>query len=101
MKRENKKRSFEKGSVETEGIEISSILPPISMFSKDKVRLKKKNKVIEKILNFFDKFFSITSGSSLKNEKTYIVSDERENEQYLMIAEDKEEYKYDDKKNNY
>ena len=89
-------RSFEKGSVETEGTEISAMLPPISMFSKDKARLKKKNKVIEKILNFFDKFFSITSGSSLKNEVTYIDSNEKENEQYLMVAEDKEEYKYDE-----
>ncbi len=91
-------RSFEKGSVETEGTEISSMLPPMSMFSKDKARLKKKNKVIEKILNFFDKFFSITSGSSLKNEVTYIVSDEKGDEQYLMVAEDEEEYKYNDKK---
>ena len=68
------------------------------MFSKDKARLKKKNKVIEKILNFFDKFFSITSDSSLKSEVTYIVSDEKGNEQYLMVAEDEEEYKYNDKK---
>ena len=81
-------RSFEKGSVETEGTEISSMLPPMSMFSKDKARLKKKNKVIEKILNFFDKFFSITSDSSLKSEVTYIVSDEKGNEQYLMVDED-------------
>ena len=86
-------RSFEKGSVETEGIEISSMLPPMSMFSKDKARLKKKNKVIEKILNFFDKFFSITSSSSPKNEVTYIVSDEKGDEQYLMVAEGEEEYK--------
>lgn len=74
------------------------MLPPMSMFSKDRARLKKKNKVIEKILNFFDKFFSITSGSSLKNEVTYIVSDEKGDEQYLMVAEDEEEYKYNDKK---
>ena len=76
-------------------MEISSILPPMSMFSKDKSRLKKKNVVIEKILNFFDKFFSITSGSSLKKEVTYIVSNEEGNEQYLMVAEDEEEYKPD------
>ena len=63
-----------------------------------KARLKKKNKVIGKILNFFDKFFSITSDSSLKSEVTYIVSDEKGNEQYLMVAEDEEEYKYNDKK---
>ena len=86
-------RSFEKGSVETDGTEISSILPPMSMFSKDKSRLKKKNKVIERLLNFFDKFFSITNNSFLKNETTYLISDEEGNEQYLMVAEDDEEYK--------
>lgn len=55
------KRSFEKGSVETDGIEISSMLPPMSMFTKDQARLTKKNKVIDKLLEFFDKFFIVSS----------------------------------------
>ena len=54
------KRSFEKGSVETDGTEISSMLPPMSMFTKDQARLSKKNKVIDRLMEFFDKFFSIS-----------------------------------------
>ena len=57
------RKSFEQGKVDTNGTEISDILPPMSMFSKDNSRQKKKNKVIDKILEFFDKFFSITNNN--------------------------------------
>lgn len=56
------KRAFEKGSVETNGTEISNVLPAMDMFTKTNDRLNKKNTVIDKLLLFFDKFFSITSG---------------------------------------
>lgn len=36
------------------------ILPPMSMFSPTNDRQEKKNIVIDKLLEFFDKFFSIT-----------------------------------------
>ena len=54
-------RSFEQGRVETNGTEVSTILPPMSMFTPNNERQEKKNKVIDKLLEFFDKFFSITS----------------------------------------
>ena len=54
------KKSFEQGRVETNGTEISAMLPPMSMFSKDNNRQIKKNTVIDKLMEFFDKFFSIT-----------------------------------------
>lgn len=54
-------RSFEHGRVETNGTELSSILPPMSMFTPNNDRQEKKNKVIDKLLEFFDKFFSISS----------------------------------------
>ena len=53
-------RSFEQGRVETNGTEVSTILPPMSMFTPNNDRQEKKNKVIDKLLEFFDKFFSIT-----------------------------------------
>lgn len=53
-------RSFEQGRVETNGTEVSTILPPMNMFTPTKDRQEKKNKVIDKLLEFFDKFFSIT-----------------------------------------
>ncbi len=54
------KKSFEQGRIETNGTEISAMLPPMSMFSKDNNRQIKKNTVIDKLMEFFDKFFSIT-----------------------------------------
>ena len=53
-------RSFEQGRVETNGTEVSNILPPMNMFTPNNDRQEKKNIVIDKILEFFDKFFSIT-----------------------------------------
>ena len=54
-------RSFEQGRVETNGTEVGAILPPISMFTPNNDRQQKKNKVIDKILEFFDKFFSLSN----------------------------------------
>ncbi|MBQ8472559.1 MAG: type I restriction endonuclease subunit R [Bacilli bacterium] len=55
------RRSFEQGRVETNGTEVSNILPPMNMFTPTNDRQEKKNKVINKLLEFFDKFFSISS----------------------------------------
>lgn len=56
------KRSFENGSVETSGTEVSEMLPPMSMFTAGQERTKKKTTVIEKLIAFFEKFFTVTSG---------------------------------------
>lgn len=53
-------RSFEQGRVETNGTEVSTILPPMNMFTPNNDRQEKKNKVIDRLLDFFDRFFSIT-----------------------------------------
>ena len=53
-------RSFDKGRVETNGVEVSNILPPMNMFTPTNDRQEKKNKVIDRLLDFFDRFFSIT-----------------------------------------
>ena len=55
------RKSFENGMVETYGTEIVSILPPMSMFDINNSRTIKKKKVVDKLLEFFDKFFSISS----------------------------------------
>ena len=54
-------RSFEQGRVETNGTEVSTMLPPMSMFTPTNDRQEKKNKVIDRLLEFFDKFFSISN----------------------------------------
>lgn len=87
------KKSFERGNIETEGLEISAILPPMDMFSKDKSRLKKKNVVIDRLLKFFDKFFSITSNSIFTKSNIAYKIDEDISDSELMVAEDNEDYK--------
>jgi len=54
-------RSFSNGQVETNGTEIARVLPAMSRFSKDNDRVIKKNRVIDKLLNFFSRFSSITN----------------------------------------
>lgn len=89
------RRSFEKGSVETDGTEISLMLPPMDMFSKDKSRGKKKNVVIDKILDFFDKFFSITSNSLFSKKEIEYKANEDNTDNQLLVAEEKEKYHVD------
>ena len=87
------KKSFDKGSIETDGTGISSVLPPMDMFAKDRSRLKKKNVVIDKLIDFFDKFFSITNKSLFTKKEIEYKKDEDNEENQLMVAEDSEEYK--------
>ncbi len=54
-------KSFEQGRVETNGTEVSAILPPMNMFTPTNDRQEKKNNVIDKLLSFFNKFFNISS----------------------------------------
>lgn len=54
-------RAFKDGTMEQNGVEIASILPPISRFTKTGDRTAKKNIVIMKLVEFFDRFYSISS----------------------------------------
>ena len=49
--------SFRDGVLKTTGTDIDKILPPVSRFGGG--REKKKAGVIERLKNFFDKFFGI------------------------------------------
>lgn len=55
------KNAFRDGSVTTTGTSITRILPPVSRFSPTGERTKKRESVIEKLTEFFDKFFTISS----------------------------------------
>lgn len=55
-------RAFQEGQVQEMGTEVSKILPPMPLFSKDKGRSKKKEIVLEKLKAFFTRFFDISSG---------------------------------------
>ena len=57
------KNSFRDGSVTTTGTAISKVLPPVSRFSQDGKRTKKRESVIEKLTRFFERFFDISSNN--------------------------------------
>ncbi len=50
--------SFRDGSLKTTGTDIDKILPPISRFGSSN-RTTKKQSVIEKLMNFFEKYFGL------------------------------------------
>jgi len=53
--------AFRDGNVSTTGTAISKVLPPVSRFSSDGKRSKKRESVLVKLSNFFEKFFDISS----------------------------------------
>lgn len=55
------KKAFDRGNVEENGTDVVNILPQMSRFTADNVRTKKKQRVLDKLIEFFDKFFSITN----------------------------------------
>jgi type I restriction enzyme R subunit len=48
--------------VATTGTAITKVLPPVSRFSPDGERSKKRETVLTKLTNFFEKFFDISGG---------------------------------------
>jgi type I restriction enzyme R subunit len=52
--------AFRDGNVSTTGTAISKVLPPVSRFSSDGKRSKKRESVLIKLSNFFEKFFDIS-----------------------------------------
>lgn len=54
--------AFRDGQLRTNGIAITKILPPVSRFSADGGHTEKKQRVIEKLGAFFERFFGLSSG---------------------------------------
>lgn len=54
--------AFRDGSVQTGGTAISKIMPPVTRFSPDQTRGKKRETVLDKLAAFFNKFFDISNG---------------------------------------
>jgi len=51
--------AFRDSEIKSTGQAFAQILPPVSMFTKDNARAKKKFTVLEKLKAFFDKYFGI------------------------------------------
>ena len=56
------KNSFRDGSIAVSGTAITKVLPPVSRFSPDGERTKKRETVLTKLTNFFERFFDISRG---------------------------------------
>jgi type I restriction enzyme R subunit len=56
------KNAFRNGSVPNVGTAITKIMPPVSHFTQDGERTKKRESVLTKLMSFFEKFFDISSG---------------------------------------
>jgi type I restriction enzyme R subunit len=56
------RNAFRDGSVATTGTAITKALPPVSRFSPTGERTKKRESVLTKLTNFFERFFDISGG---------------------------------------
>ncbi|MGB3414734.1 MAG: type I restriction endonuclease subunit R, partial [Microbacteriaceae bacterium] len=54
--------AFRDGAIRTTGTAITKILPPVSRFAADGGHSEKKQRVIEKLGEFFDRFFALYEG---------------------------------------
>jgi type I restriction enzyme R subunit len=54
--------AFRDGGVQTSGTAITKIMPPVSRFMADQSRGKKRETVLDKLAEFFNKFFDISGG---------------------------------------
>ncbi len=54
------KNSFRDGNIPITGTAISDILPPVSMFSPNGERTKKREGVLDKLTRYFERFFDIS-----------------------------------------
>lgn len=53
--------AFRNGTVSATGTALAKVLPPVSRFSPDGVRSRKRETVLEKLVHFFDRFFDISN----------------------------------------
>ncbi|MGV1034922.1 MAG: type I restriction endonuclease subunit R [Microbacteriaceae bacterium] len=56
--------AFRDGQIRTSGTAITKVLPPVSRFSADGGHGEKKQRVIQKLGAFFERFFGLSSGGS-------------------------------------
>lgn len=56
------RNAFRDGNVTTSGTAITKVLPPVSRFSQTGERTQKRDSVLSKLTNFFERFFDISGG---------------------------------------
>ena len=84
-------RSFKSGEVETLGTDIEKILPPMRRFGGNSEHEEKKERIVDKIKKFFEKYSGITNAQDEEDNNIYY--DDKENtEGDLKVAEENEKY---------
>lgn len=83
--------AFRDGEVKTVGIDIENLMPPVSRFGGGQ-RAEKKQRVIDKIKAFFEKYFGIGVFSTFSEEADTVI-DEEQPDPMLMAAEGSSQYK--------
>lgn len=58
--------AFRDGSLRTTGTAITKVLPPVSRFSRDKNHSAKKQRVIQRLGEFFERFFGLSTNSEVR-----------------------------------
>lgn len=56
------RNAFRNGTVTATGTDLASVLPPVSRFSPDGERSKKRDSVLERLTTYFTRFFDISRG---------------------------------------
>lgn len=80
---------FEEGEIKESGTDITKILPPMPLFSKGGERGAKKDTVLQKLKDFFDRFFTITS-IHFASSRNYDL-DMEDTTPIRMVADESEE----------
>ncbi len=55
-------RAFRDGGIQTTGTAVARILPPVSPFAADGGRAEKKQRVLTRLGEFFERFFGLSGG---------------------------------------
>lgn len=84
--------SFKDGQIKTTGTDIEKILPPMRRFGGGN-RTEKKEKIIGKIKEFFEKYFGIWNSDNNEDTIVYDITED-DTESLAMVAEEGEEYKH-------
>lgn len=82
--------AFRDGEIKTAGTDIDKLMPPVSRFGGGK-RSEKKQGIISKLKDFFEKYFGIGGSSSFTEEQKPFTYNTL-SEPALMVAEDKAPY---------
>lgn len=80
--------AFRDGQVKTNGTDIEKILPPMRRFGGGN-RAEKKENIIVKVKKFFEKYFGLGTADKNDDGFEYRVTDEEENYNLDMVAEEK------------